>query len=110
MIVDELLHTIIPFMVIIYWYLYEKKSLATYKQIPRWLIYPLIYLTYILVRGEFSGFYPYAFVHVGNIGLSKVLINSIILIAFFSVLSAIFITIGKVIKKKSAKKPVANNG
>ena len=100
LIVDELLHTLIPIMVIIYWYLYENKSLAKYKQIPKWLIYPLIYLTFILIRGKFSNFYPYPFVDVGNLGLSKVLINSGLLIALFSGLSAIFIRIGRAMKDR----------
>lgn len=100
MIVDELLHTLIPIMVIIYWYLYENKSLATYKQIPKWLIYPLIYLTYILIRGKFSNFYPYPFVDVGNRGLSKVLINGVVLVALFVGLSAIFIRVGRAIKNR----------
>ncbi len=103
MIVDELLHTIIPIMVIIYWYLYEKKSLVTYKQIPKWLLYPLIYLAYILIRGRFSNFYPYPFVNVGNLGLSKVLINSISLIALFAVLSVVFIRVGYAIKNGDSK-------
>lgn len=99
MIVDELLHTFTPIFVIIYWYLYENKSLVTYKNIPQWLIYPLIYLIYILIRGRFSDFYPYPFVDVVNLGLYKVFINSIILMALFGGLSAAFIRIGKTIKK-----------
>lgn len=100
MIVDELLHTLIPIMVIIYWYLYEIKSLAKYKQILKWLIYPLIYLTYILIRGKLSNFYPYPFVDVGNLGLSKVVINSALMIILFAGLSAIFIRVGKATKNR----------
>ena len=100
LIVDELLHTLIPIMVIIYWYLYENNSSATYEQIPKWLIYPLIYLAYILIRGQFSNFYPYPFVDVGNLGLSKVLINSVLLIALFMGLSALFIRVGRATKNR----------
>jgi len=100
MIVDELLHTLIPILVIIYWYLYENKPLVTYKNIPKWLIYPLLYLIYILIRGTVSNFYPYPFIDVVNLGLSKVFINSILLIALFVGLSAVFIRVGKAIKKQ----------
>ncbi|MBI5371523.1 MAG: Pr6Pr family membrane protein [Sphingobacteriales bacterium] len=100
LIVDELLHTVMPVLVIIYWYLYENKSSATYRQIPMWLLYPLIYVTYILVRGSFSGFYPYPFVDAGNLGLSKVIINIVVLMALFVVLSAIYIRVGRAIKNK----------
>ena len=97
MIVNELLHSIIPLLVIVFWYLYEEKSPITYKKILQWLIYPIIYLIYILRRGYFSNFYPYPFVDVGNLGLSKVLINSAGLIVLFIFISALFIKLGKIV-------------
>jgi hypothetical protein len=100
MIVDELLHTIIPIMVIIYWYIFEKKHSVKYDQILKWLIYPLIYLVFILIRGKLSGFYPYPFVDVGNLGLSRVMLNSAVLIIVFAALSAIFIKVGRTIVNK----------
>jgi hypothetical protein len=97
-IVDELLHTLIPIIVIIYWYLYEKKLLVNYRDIPKWLIYPSIYLIYILIRGRFSNFYPYPFINLVNLGLSKVFINSILLVVLFAGLSAGYVRVGKAIK------------
>lgn len=98
-VVDELLHSAIPIFVIIFWYLYEEKKSIAYQQILKWLIYPLIYLVFILIRGNFSNFYPYPFVNVTNLGLTAVLINSAGLMVFFFCISAGFIKLGKVIKK-----------
>jgi hypothetical protein len=100
MIVDEFLHSIIPLLVMIFWYLYEDKSSVSYRQIPRWLIYPLVYLVFVLLRGHFSEFYPYPFVDVRNLGLSKVFTNSIFLIALFIGVSALYIKIGKVVRNR----------
>lgn len=100
LIVDELLHSFVPVAVIIYWYLYETKSSVAYRQIISWLIYPLIYLIYILIRGNFSGFYPYPFINVLNLGITKVLVNSVLLMALFTGLSALFIRIGRGSKYK----------
>lgn len=97
-VVNELLHTLIPILVILFWYLYENKSPIKYTAILKWLIYPLIYLIYILIRGRYSGFYPYPFVDVSQLGLSKVLINSAVLMVIFAGLSALFIRVGKFIK------------
>ena len=94
-VVDELLHSVIPILVIIFWYLYEEKKAIAYKQILQWLIYPLIYLIYILIRGAFSNFYPYPFVDLVNLGLEQVLINSAGLMLFFICLSAVYIKLGK---------------
>ena len=100
-IVDELLHSVIPLLVIFYWYLFENKSKVHYRQIFKWLIYPLVYLFYILVRGNFSGFYPYPFVDVGNLGLQRVLLNSGLLLVFFAALSLLFVWIEKLPDKKN---------
>ncbi|MES2797220.1 MAG: Pr6Pr family membrane protein [Bacteroidota bacterium] len=100
MIVDELLHSVIPLLVFIFWYLYEESKLVQYKQIVQWLIYPFIYLIYILIRGAYSNFYPYPFVDVVSLGLIQVLLNSIGLIVFFIIISVVYIKIGKVIKRR----------
>lgn len=101
MIVDELLHTIIPLLVIIVWYLYEIKAEIQYRQIFAWLIYPLVYMIYIFARGYYSKFYPYPFTDVSKLGLSKVLINSALLLFLFVGISALFVFVGKSIKNKN---------
>ncbi len=100
MVVDELLHSIIPVCVIIFWYLSENKPAVRWQQIPGWLIYPLIYLGFIVFRGNLSGFYPYPFVDITVLGFQKVLINASLLIGVFLVLSLIFIISGKVLDRK----------
>jgi len=98
MIVNEILHSLMPVLVIIYWYFNEKKRHLTYKQIPRWLIYPFVYLILILIRGHVSNFYPYPFVDVNALGLTQVLINSILITLLFILISCSFIKLGKMIK------------
>ena len=93
--VDELLQTIIPILVLIYWYLYENKNRLNYRQILSWTIYPLLYLFYILIRGYFSNFYPYPFINAINLGYFQVLINSFWILLLFAALSMFFIRIGK---------------
>ena len=98
---DELLHTIIPLLVLVYWLFYKKKEMLKYSDVLRWLIYPLIYLMCVLIRGNASNFYPYPFVNVSELGLQKVLINSFFLLIGFMVLSAVFIKIDKALIKKA---------
>ncbi len=100
LIVDELLHSIIPVLVIIFWYLYETPKPIRYKQIAAWAIYPLLYLVYILIRGSFSGLYLYPFINVTTLGMSKALVNAGMLLLVFAVISALFIFIGKLIIKR----------
>ncbi|MBA2746079.1 MAG: Pr6Pr family membrane protein [Flavisolibacter sp.] len=100
MVVDELLHSIMPILVTIFWFMYETTRSVKYSQILKWAIYPLIFLIFILVRGSFSNFYPYPFVDVTNLGLTKALINSAVLLLIFLIISALFLFIGKSVIKK----------
>jgi hypothetical protein len=95
MVVDELLHTIIPLYVLLYWFLYEEKYALTWSELPKWLLFPLGYFVFILLRGTYSGFYPYPFVHVQQLGYPKVMVNSLFILLLFLVLSGILLTLGK---------------
>jgi uncharacterized membrane protein YeaQ/YmgE (transglycosylase-associated protein family) len=100
-VVDELLHSVIPALVVVYWFLFEKKKAISYSAISYWIIYPVCYLIYILARGAFSSFYPYPFVDVSHIGMQQTLINSAVLLLVFVGTSALFIFIGKRISKNN---------
>lgn len=94
-IVDELLHSVNPVLVLIFWFLYEKKDSIRWNRLPYWLLYPLVYLVYILIRGHFSGFYPYPFINVTELGMQQALVNSFFLLLVFLGLSAGLVWIGK---------------
>jgi hypothetical protein len=97
--VDELLHTIIPLCVIVFWYLYEQKSTVKWSSIPNLLIFPFLYLVYSLIRGSLFNYYPYPFINVQELGYGKVFVNSVIMLFVFAGISALFLWIGKRIQK-----------
>ncbi|NNT72288.1 Pr6Pr family membrane protein [Flavobacterium sp. IMCC34852] len=97
-IVDELLHSIIPTYVLVFWIIYENKKDVSWRAIPNWLLYPLLYLIFILFRGNLSGFYPYPFVDVTELGLEKVLTFSGFLFLAFAIGAIVFVGFGKSIK------------
>ncbi|MDQ3016815.1 MAG: Pr6Pr family membrane protein, partial [Bacteroidota bacterium] len=95
LLVDESLHTLIPILSIIYWWVYVRTSPIAWKKIGSWLAYPFIYFLFVLLRGIPSGFYPYPFINVVDLGYSKVLINAIFIFMVFLLASIVFIAIGK---------------
>lgn len=99
MIVDELLHSIIPVYFVLYWMFSEDKSNLRLKQIGPWMLYPLIYIIYVMLRGSLSGFYPYPFINPIELGYQQVLMNTVGLIIIFVLLSVFYIWIGKSIFK-----------
>ncbi len=100
LVIDELLHTVIPVLCIIFWILFVDKSTLKWKDAFPWLIYPLVYIFVILIRGEMSGYYPYPFIDVNKIGYHKILINSGILALGFLLVSFLFVALGKKAKER----------
>lgn len=98
---DELLHLVVPIMYILYWLFFLPKQGLEWKQLPGWLLFPALYLVYILIRGALSGFYPYFFLDVKSYGYLQVLLNSAVLLVVFSLFCALFILIGRSMIKKN---------
>jgi hypothetical protein len=103
-ITDEILHLVIPVLVLIYWFQFVSKKSLEYKNVFPWLLFPFLYLIYTLVRGYFSDFYPYPFLNVSVLGYTPVFVNSFyMLIAFLSV-GFLLIFSSKLLSKRSPKK------
>lgn len=98
LITSEIHHTLVPLGTILFWYLYENKGIATFSELIKWLIYPITYIAYVLVRGSLSDFYPYYFLDISTMGLGKVLINSMGLFAVISLFLFIYHLISKRLK------------
>lgn len=94
-IIDELLHVVIPIIFVYYWYRYVPAEKINYLFIRKILLFPLIYLIFVLVRGRYSGFYPYPFVDVSTIGMSQTIVNSIVILAAFVVIAFVFIRVSR---------------
>lgn len=99
LITSEIHHTLVPLGTILFWYLYETKGVAPFSNLLKWLLYPVIYIVYVLIRGTFSDFYPYYFLDISTNGLDKVLINAM---ALFVVIT-LFIFIFHIISKRLAR-------
>ncbi len=97
---DELLHSVIPFLFLLFWIIFVPKKSLQWKTVFPWLIYPFIYLVVILIRGAFSGYYPYPFVNVTTLGYNSVLLNCVILFIVFLGLSLLLVAVAKATVKK----------
>lgn len=96
--VDELLHSVIPTSFLLFWLLFVNKQQLQWKHIFVWLLYPLCYCLFILIRGHYSNFYPYPFMDVTALGWQNVMVNSIAVMVAFIAVSALVIGLGKKLK------------
>jgi len=93
--VDESLHTVIPSLFIIFWLVFVPKGGLQWKDVPAWLIYPIVYTLFIMIRGGLSGFYPYPFIDLNKNATHEVFINAGVMLVGFLVLSLVLVGVGK---------------
>lgn len=98
-IIDELLHSVIPLFVFLYWMKFADKNDLIFKNIKIWFWYPVVYFLFIIIRGHFSNFYPYPFVNVTKIGYTQVFINAVLVSLFFLFIMGTLIFIGNKTRK-----------
>jgi hypothetical protein len=84
---DRTMHYLVPALSLAFWVIYVPKSSFTFTDPFLWIIYPLGYLVYAMVRGSLDGWYPYFFIDVGVIGYARAMLNA-------AVLSAVVLIIG----------------
>lgn len=82
--VDISLHYVIPPMFVMIWWLLVPAGSLHWRNLLSWLIYPSGYLAMVYVRGLFTGFYPYPFINVNELGVWRVLLNSLGLLMLFA--------------------------
>jgi hypothetical protein len=79
---NTVLHYIMPLAVFADWLLDSPRRHITFGRALAWLLYPVAYLFYTLIRGHFAGWYPYPFLNVNDKGYMAVLVASIAVAVF----------------------------
>jgi hypothetical protein len=104
LVADNLLHVAVPLLFSLYWFFFIPSRSLQWKQLLPWLLFPALYLAYSLLRGEYTHWYPYPFLHAGNLGYGKVVINAIAVLVAFVVTGAGIIGINRMSKEKTSEK------
>lgn len=72
---DKLLHLVVPLLALVGWLAFGPRERATKTDLVPFLVVPVGWLVYTLVRGAFVEWYPYPFIDVGEHGYGVVLLN-----------------------------------
>jgi hypothetical protein len=80
---DMVLHDAIPFLYTFYWLAFLPKGSLRWSNPAWWLVYPVLYFLYSMLRGAAFGIYLYPFFDVAQLGFARVSMNAFALLAFF---------------------------
>ena len=103
LVADILLHQAVPAGYGAYWLFFCRKGTLDWKQPLRWLVYPLSYLVYVLIRGHLGGEYPYPFLDIGLIGYEQALKNILAVTVSFVFLAEFLVLADGLLKQFAGK-------
>ena len=69
---DKLLHVVVPVMVVLGWAVFGPRGRIASRDLAGYLVLPVLWLLYTLVRGAIVDWYPYPFIDVNQHGYAQV--------------------------------------
>lgn len=100
LIADELLHDVMPVLFFIYWCACVPKGTLRLGHVGAWVIYPVLYFGYALLRGHELGQYQYPFINVDTLGYPQVFLNATGILAGFVLVALVIVGLDRVIKPR----------
>jgi len=95
---DRLVHMVTPLLTVAFWLCWAPKHGLSLASVARWLLWPLVYAGYALLRGQLDGFYPYFFIDPTRIGWDGVLRWSALLCAGFAIAGGLQVGIARLLR------------
>jgi hypothetical protein len=99
---DQIQHDVVPILYVALWVFSVEKGTLRWSDLPRWLIYPTIYLAVALIQGAMTGFYPYHFIDAGKLGYPGALAGMTKLVLAFLVIGLLAIAIDRLMGRRNA--------
>lgn len=93
--VDQTLHSILPALMLWFWLMETTRHDPREGRPLTWLVWPLLYAVYAMIRGALSGRYPYPFLNIDQLRIGAVTLNMAGLLAAFLALALMLNALGK---------------
>lgn len=88
---DALLHYVVPVLAVVGWAVYGPRRRTDRRVALLVLAWPAAWFVWVLLQGAVSGFYPYPFVDVGDLGYGRVLGNAALVLVLLLGVSAAYV-------------------
>ncbi|KQY51763.1 Pr6Pr family membrane protein [Lysobacter sp. Root494] len=92
---DSSLHYAVPVLYLLWWLFAVPHGVLRWSDVLRWLLFPLVYLCWVFLRGAWVNEYPYPFLDLGAVPLPDVLRNCAGVFVVFLALGAVLVAIDR---------------
>lgn len=107
LVADVLLHHAMPVLFLVYWWLAVPKGNLRCANISHWMLYPIVYLLFAMIRGALSGAYPYPFINASELGYLRALGNAVGILLGFVAMALLLVAVGRL---KATARSAAQKG
>lgn len=98
---NHLTHTAAPLGFMLDWLLFDHKGRMQPADLPYWTIYPLLYWLVTVLLGARTGFYPYFFMDVGELGYGGALLWLAALVVVFLLVGIIIMGVDRLLGRRA---------
>ena len=96
MLADQGVHTVVPAVTLIWWLVFGNHRTVSWLDSLQGVAWPMIYVLYALSRAQFSGFYPYPFLNLPELGLSGLAVSIAVVGLAFLVIGVALVALARV--------------
>lgn len=106
-VVDKLLHVVVPILALVAWVVAGPREQAARPQVLGALLWPLLWGAFTLARGSVTGWWPYPFIDVDELGWGQVLLNLVAVAVLFGLCGFGFVAADVALARRSRRSPRA---
>ena len=92
--VNTVVHELMPIVIVADWLLDPPRARITLRRGLLWLIFPLAWIAYTLIRGSLVGLYPYPFLDPANGGYATVALYSVAILGLMAIVCWLTVVLG----------------
>jgi len=89
------MHYLAPWLFVLWWLLTAPHGALRYRDAPKMLIYPLVYLIVVMIRGALVHEYPYPVLNADKLGYGQVAVGCLGMLAGFILVYALTVFVDR---------------
>jgi len=97
---DILLHGVTPLAGVLFWLVFAPKGALIWKRALLWLVWPIGYFAYALIRGALTGEYAYSFLDPAKTSTGEIAGTVGMIVTLYAALTALLLVLDRVMGKR----------
>jgi hypothetical protein len=98
--IDDVVHLVMPIAVFVDWLVVPPRERQAYSILRYWLLLPIVFVVYSLVRGHFANWYPYPFLDPRGRGYGHVAVDCCVIALAIVGVCLLVVWLGRLLRRK----------